>query len=142
MVIYMNSDYSLAILKDVLKAYKKVLSKEELKEFMASPLYLHVGYLASAALLARGYAISIGEFLSLRFLRSDELNEFLDDVGEDFDYFKEDTNEEMVNAFSQMEEFIKNNPVEAAENGRRWEEKITKIKEFHEQLQGSMQRGA
>ena len=48
----------------------------------------------------------------------------------------------MVNAFSQMEEFIKNNPVEAAENGRRWEEKVTKIKEFHEQLQGSMQRGA
>ena len=108
----MNSDYNLAILKDVLKARKRVLSKEELKEFMASPLYLHAGYLASAALLARGYAISIEEFLSLRFLRSDELKEFLDDVGEDFDYFKEDTNEEMVNAFSQMEEFIKNNPVE------------------------------
>lgn len=138
----MNSDYNLAILKDVLKARKRVLSKEELKEFMASPLYLHAGYLASAALLARGYAISIDEFLSLRFLRSDELKEFLDDVGEDFDYFKEDTNEEMVNAFSQMEEFIKNNPVEAAENGRRWEEKIAKIKEFHKRNEEYMQRGA
>ena len=140
MVIYMNSDYNLAILKDVLKARKRVLSKEELKEFMASPLYLHAGYLASASLLARGYAISIDEFLSLRFLRSDELKEFLDDVGEDFDYFKEDTNEEMVNAFSQMEEFIKNNPVEAAENGRRWEEKIAKIKEFHKRNEEYMQR--
>ena len=138
----MNSDYNLAILKDVLKAYKKVLNKEELKEFMASPLYLHAGYLASAALLARGYAISIEEFLSLRFLRSDELKEFLDDVGEDFDYFKEDTNEEIVNALSQMEEFIKNNPVEAAENGRRWEEKIAKIKEFHKRNEEYMQRGA
>lgn len=138
----MNSDYNLAILKDVLKARKRVLSKEELKEFMASPLYLHAGYLASAALLARGYAISIEEFLSLRFLRSDELKEFLDDVGEDFDYFKEDTNEEMVNALSQMEEFIKNNPVEAAENGRRWEEKIAKIKEFHKRNEEYMQRGA
>lgn len=138
----MNSDYNLAILKDVLKARKRVLNKEELKEFMASPLYLHAGYLASAALLARGYAISIEEFLSLRFLRSDELKEFLDDVGEDFDYFKEDTNEEMVNAFSQMEEFIKNNPVEAAENGRRWEEKIAKIKEFHKRNEEYMQRGA
>ena len=138
----MNSDYNLAILKDVLKARKRVLSKEELKEFMASPLYLHAGYLASAALLARGYAISIDEFLSLRFLRSDELKEFLDDVGEDFDYFKEDTNEEMVNALSQMEEFIKNNPVEAAENGRRWEEKIAKIKEFHKRNEEYMQRGA
>ena len=140
MVIYMNSDYNLAILKDVLKARKRVLSKEELKEFMASPLYLHAGYLASAALLARGYAISIEEFLSLRFLRSDELKEFLDDVGEDFDYFKENTNEEMVNAFSQMEEFIKNNPVEAAENGRHWEEKIAKIKEFHKRNEEYMQR--
>ena len=138
----MNSDYNLAILKDVLKARKRVLNKEELKEFMASPLYLHAGYLASAALLVKGYAISIEEFLSLRFLRSDELKEFLDDVGEDFDYFKEDTNEEMVNAFSQMEEFIKNNPVEAAENGRRWEEKITKIKEFHKRNEEYMQRGA
>ena len=138
----MNSDYNLAILKDVLKARKRVLSKEELKEFMASPLYLHAGYLASAALLARGYAISIEEFLSLRFLRSDELKEFLDDVGEDFDYFKEDTNEEIVNALSQMEEFIKNNPVEAAENGRRWEEKIAKIKEFHKRNEEYMQRGA
>ena len=138
----MNSDYNLAILKDVLKARKRVLSKEELKEFMASPLYLHAGYLASAALLARGYAISIDEFLSLRFLRSDELKEFLDDASEDFDYFKEDTNEEMVNAFSQMEEFIKNNPVEAAENGRRWEEKIAKIKEFHKRNEEYMQRGA
>ena len=138
----MNSDYNLAILKDVLKARKRVLNKEELKEFMASPLYLHVGYLASAALLARGYAISIEEFLSLRFLRSDELKEFLDDAGEDFDYFKEDTNEEMVNAFSQMEEFIKNNPVEATENGHRWEEKIAKIKEFHKRNEEYMQRGA
>ena len=138
----MNSDYNLAILKDVLKARKRVLNKEELKEFMASPLYLHAGYLASAALLVKGYAISIEEFLSLRFLRSDELKEFLDDVGEDFDYFKEDTNEEMVNAFSQMEEFIKNNPVEAAENGRRWEEKIAKIKEFHKRNEEYMQRGA
>ena len=142
MVIYMNSDYNLAILKDVLKARKRVLNKEELKEFMASPLYLHVGYLASAALLARGYAISIEEFLSLRFLRSDELKEFLDDVGEDFDYFKEDTNEEMVNAFSQMEEFIQNNPEEAAENGGHREEKIAKIKEFHKRNEEYMQRGA
>ena len=138
----MNSDYNLAILKDVLKARKRVLNKEELKEFMASPLYLHAGYLASAALLVKGYAISIEEFLSLRFLRSDELKEFLDDVGEDFDYFKEDTNEEIVNALSQMEEFIKNNPVEAAENGRRWEEKIAKIKEFHKRNEEYMQRGA
>ena len=138
----MEEKYKLNILKDILQFSKRKLNKEELKEFMASPLYLHAGYLASAALLARGYAISIEEFLSLRFLRSDELKEFLDDVGEDFDYFKEDTNEEMVNAFSQMEEFIKNNPVEAAENGRRWEEKIAKIKEFHKQNEEYMQRGA
>ena len=57
MVIYMNSDYNLAILKDVLKARKRVLNKEELKEFMASPLYLHAGYLASAALLVKGVFI-------------------------------------------------------------------------------------
>lgn len=138
----MEEKYKLNILKDILQFSKRKLNKEELKEFMASPLYLHAGYLASAALLARGYAISIEEFLSLRFLRSDELKEFLDDVGEDFDYFKEDTNEEMVNAFSQMEEFIKNNPVEAAENGRRWEEKIAKIKEFHKRNEEYMQRGA
>ena len=138
----MEEKYKLNILKDILQFSKRKLNKEELKEFMASPLYLHAGYLASAALLARGYAISIEEFLSLRFLRSDELKEFLDDAGEDFDYFKEDTNEEMVNAFSQMEEFIKNNPVEAAENGRRWEEKIAKIKEFHKQNEEYMQRGA
>ena len=138
----MEEKYKLNILKDILQFSKRKLNKEELKEFMASPLYLHAGYLASAALLARGYAISIEEFLSLRFLRSDELKEFLDDVGEDFDYFKEDTNEEMVNAFSQMEEFIKNNPVEAAENGRHWEEKIAKIKEFHKRNEEYMQRGA
>ena len=138
----MEEKYKLNILKDILQFSKRKLNKEELKEFMASPLYLHAGYLASAALLARGYAISIEEFLSLRFLRSNELKEFLDDVGEDFDYFKEDTNEEMVNAFSQMEEFIKNNPVEAAENGRRWEEKIAKIKEFHKRNEEYMQRGA
>lgn len=138
----MNSDYSLAILKDVLKAYKKVLSKEELKEFMASPLYLHVGYLASAALLARGYAISIDEFLDLRFLKEEELAEFLESVGNDFDYFKEDANEDIVKAFSQMEEFIRTHPLEAEKNSRLRKERIAKIKEFHEQIQSSIQRGA
>ena len=142
MVIYMNSDYSLAILKDVLKAYKKVLSKEELKEFMASPLYLHVGYLASAALLARSGSISMDEFLDLRFLKEEELAEFLESVGNDFDYFKEDTNEDIVKAFSQMEEFIRTHPLEAEKNSRLRKERIAKIKEFHEQIQSSIQRGA
>mgnify|MGYP002644669428 FL=1 len=138
----MNSDYSLAILKDVLKAYKKVLSKEELKEFMASPLYLHVGYLASAALLARSGSISMDEFLDLRFLKEEELAEFLESVGNDFDYFKEDTNEDIVKAFSQMEEFIRTHPLEAEKNSRLRKERIAKIKEFHEQIQSSIQRGA
>lgn len=142
MVIYMNSDYSLAILKDVLKAYKKVLSKEELKEFMASPLYLHVGYLASAALLARSGSISMDEFLDLRFLKEEELEEFLESVGNDFDYFKEDANEDIVKAFSQMEEFIRTHPLEAEKNSRLRKERIAKIKEFHEQIQSSIQRGA
>ena len=142
MVIYMNSDYNLAILKDVLKAYKKVLSKEELKEFMASPLYLHVGYLASAALLARSGSISMDEFLDLRFLKEEELAEFLESVGNDFDYFKEDTNEDIVKAFSQMEEFIRTHPLEAEKNSRLRKERIAKIKEFHEQIQSSIQRGA
>ncbi len=138
----MNSDYSLAILKDVLKAYKKVLSKEELKEFMASPLYLHVGYLASAALLARSGSISMDEFLDLRFLKEEELEEFLESVGNDFDYFKEDANEDIVKAFSQMEEFIRTHPLEAEKNSRLRKERIAKIKEFHEQIQSSIQRGA
>ena len=138
----MNSDYSLAILKDVLKAYKKVLSKEELKEFMASPLYLHVGYLASAALLARSGSISMDEFLDLRFLKEKELEEFLESVGNDFDYFKEDANEDIVKAFSQMEEFIRTHPLEAEKNSRLRKERIAKIKEFHEQIQSSIQRGA
>ena len=138
----MNSDYSLAILKDVLKAYKKVLSKEELKEFMASPLYLHVGYLASAALLARSGSISMDEFLDLRFLKEEELEEFLESVGNDFDYFKEDTNEDIVKAFSQMEEFIRTHPLEAEKNSRLRKERIAKIKKFHEQIQSSIQRGA
>ena len=138
----MNSDYSLAILKDVLKAYKKVLSKEELKEFMASPLYLHVGYLASAALLARSGSISMDEFLDLRFLKEEELEEFLESVGNDFDYFKEDANENIVKAFSQMEEFIRTHPLEAEKNSRLRKERIAKIKEFHEQIQSSIQRGA
>lgn len=137
-----DNNYNLAILKDVLKARKRVLNESELKEFIASPVYLNVGYLASAALLARSGSISIEEFLDLRFLREDELPEFLESVGDDFDYFKEDTNEDIVKALSQMEEFIQSHPLEAEENSRLRQEKISKIKEFHEQIQGRMQRGA
>ena len=142
MVIYMNSDYNLAILKDVLKARKRVLSEDELKEFMASPVYLHAEYLASAALLVRSGSISIDEFLNLRFLKEEELGEFLESVGNDFDYFKEDTNEDIVKAFSKMEDFIQMHPLEAGKNRDLWKERIFKIKEFYEQTNGNMQRGA
>lgn len=130
-------EYNLAILKDTLKARKRVLSEDELKEFMASPVYLNAGYLASAALLVRNGSISIEEFLDLRFLREEELGEFLEFAGNDFDYFKEDTNEDIVEAFSKMEEFIQTHPLEAKKNSSLQKERIAKIKEFHEQIQGN-----
>lgn len=137
-----DNNYNLAILKNVLKARKRILNENELKEFIASPVYLNAGYLASAALLARSGSISMEEFLDLRFLKEEELEEFLESVGNDFDYFKEDANEDIVKAFSQMEEFIRTHPLEAEKNSRLRKERIAKIKEFHEQIQSSIQRGA
>ena len=138
----MKNKYNLAILKDVLKAKKKILNSDELKEIMASALYLDTGYLASAALLVKSGSISIDEFLNLRFLKEEELGEFLESVGNDFDYFKEDTNEDIVKAFSDMEDFIRMHPLEAEKNRDLRKKRISKIKEFYEQIQGNMQRGA
>ena len=138
----MEEKYKLNILKDILKFSGKALSKEEMDELLSSPLFKNKNYFTSAALLVKRTAINIAEFLSLSKLPKEELNEFLEPVDDDYDYFKKVTPEEILEAFKEMEDFLKNNPEKALENRRINKEREEKIKEFYQCHCENIKRGA
>lgn len=63
----MNEEkYKLKILKDILKFSKSTINEEDLKELMASPIFLNKNYFTSGALLVKREAITMSEFLNLK----------------------------------------------------------------------------
>ena len=128
----MNEEkYKLKILKDILKFSKSTINEEDLKELMASPIFLNKNYFTSGALLVKREAITMSEFLNLKNLTREELKEYLDPVDDDFDYFAIIKPEEVLKAFKDIEEFIKNNPKKALENRRENQKRYQKIKEYY-----------
>lgn len=122
--------YKLTILKDILKFSKRKLTKEEMNILLSSALFQHKNYFTSAALLIKRGRITMDELLSLSKLKEEELSEFLEPVDDTFDYFAKVSPEEIMEAFKEMEEFLKNNPEKALANRRINKERETKIKNY------------
>lgn len=133
-------EYKLNILRDILKFSKRVLSKEELEMLISSPLFKDKNYFTSAALLVKKGSINIEEFLCLQKLSEEELNLFLEPMDDNFNYFLKVRPEDILNAFLDMEEYIRNNPVEALNNKRLNDERKTRIKEFYQIEQEQIKR--
>ena len=133
-------EYKLNILRDILKFSKRVLSKEELEMLISSPLFKDKNYFTSAALLVKKGSINIEEFLCLQKLSEEELNLFLQPMDDNFNYFLKVRPEDILNAFLDMEEYIRNNPVEALNNKRLNDERKTRIKEFYQIEQEQIKR--
>ena len=133
-------EYKLNILRDILKFSKRVLSKEELEMLISSPLFKDKNYFTSAALLVKKGSINIEEFLCLQKLSEEELNLFLEPMDDNFNYFLKVRPEDILNAFLEMEEYIRNNPVEALNNKRLNDERKTRIKEFYQIEQEQIKR--
>lgn len=139
----MNEEkYKLMILKDILKFSKRKLAKEEMNRLSSSALFQNKNYFTSAALLIKRGRITMDEFLSLSKLKEEELGEFLEPVDNDFDYFAKVSPEEIMEAFKEMEDFLKNNPEKALENRRINKEREEKIKELHQKEIEEVKRGA
>ena len=125
----MNEEkYKLKILKDILKFSKSTINEEDLKELMASPIFLNKNYFTSGALLVKREAITMSEFLNLKNLTREELKEYPDPVDDDFDYFAIIKPEEVLQAFKDMEEFIKNNPKKTTREPKRKSKEISENK--------------
>ena len=133
-------EYKLNILRDILKFSKRVLSKEELEMLISSPLFKDKNYFTSAALLVKKGSINIEEFLCLQKLFEEELNLFLEPMDDNFNYFLRVRPEDILSAFLEMEEYIRNNPVEALNNKRLNDERKTRIKEFYQIEQEQIKR--
>ena len=133
-------EYKLNILRDILKFSKRVLSKEELEMLISSPLFKDKNYFTSAALLVKKGSINIEEFLCLQKLSEEELNLFLEPMDDNFNYFLRVRPEDILSAFLEMEEYIRNNPVEALNNKRLNDERKTRIKEFYQIEQEQIKR--
>lgn len=133
-------EYKLNILRDILKFSKRVLSKEELEMLISSPLFKDKNYFTSAALLVKKGSINIEEFLCLQKLSEEELNLFLEPMDDNFNYFLKVRPEDILSAFLEMEEYIRNNPVEALNNKRLNDERKTRIKEFYQIEQEQIKR--
>ncbi len=138
----MEEKYKLNILKDILKFSRKKLTKEEMNILLSSALFQNKNYFTSGALLVKRESISIDEFLSLKTLREEELQEFLEPVDDAFNYFASITPEEVMQAFQDMESYIKNNPEESLENRKKNQERYQKIKEHYMNLAEEIKRGA
>ena len=139
----MNEErYKLNILKDILKFSKRKLNKEEMDILLSSSLLKSKNYFTSAALLIKRGSITMDEFLSLCKLKEEELGTFLEPVDDAFNYFAEITPEELMDAFKEMEDFLKNNPEQALENRRINKEREAKIKELHQKEVEEIKRGA
>ena len=134
--------YKLKILIDILKFSKRTLDEKELKEFIVSPLFHNKNYFTSGALLVKKGSITIEEFLGLGNLLEEELREFLEPVDDAFNYFASITPEEVMQAFQDMESYIKNNPEESLENRKKNQERYQKIKEHYMNLAEEIKRGA
>lgn len=128
----MEEQYKLKILKDILKDSKASISKEEIGEFMHSPIYQKKNYFTSAALLVKEDAITIEELFSLRFLRVEELSLYLEPVEDTFDYFKLPNSNEVFQALKYMEDYSIKHSFEALKNKERNEARYRRIKEFNE----------
>ena len=133
-------EYKLNILRDILKFSKRVLSKEELEMLISSPLFKDKNCFTSAALLVKKGSINIEEFLCLQKLSEEELNLFLEPMDDNFNYFLRVRPEDILSAFLEMEEYIRNNPVEALNNKRLNDEIKTRIKEFYQIEQEQIKR--
>lgn len=127
-----ENKYKLNILKDILKFSRKKLTKEELEKFILSPLYQNKNYFTSAALLLKRGMIGIAELLNLGNYHLEELQELLEPVDNDYDYFAKVTPEEILEAFKKMEEFIHNHPEEAMKNKEKNRARVEKIKELYQ----------
>ena len=138
----MEEKYKLMILKDVLKFTSKRLSKEELRNFAKSALFQNKNYFTSAALLVKRGRITIDEMLNLGTLQEPELSLFLEPVDDAYDYFAKVTPEEILEAFKEMEDFIKNHPEEATKNRELNKERAEKIKEYYKTQSSNLSRGA
>lgn len=139
----MNEEkYKLNILKDILKFSKKKLTKEEMNMLLLSALFQNKNYFTSAALLVKRGSITMEEMISLGTLKKEELSAFLDPVDDDYNYFAKITPEEILAAFKDMEEFIKNNPEQALENRHLNKEQKEKIKEYHHKITNDLSRRA
>lgn len=138
----MEEKYKLNILKDIVKFSKRKLTKEEMNRLLLSALFQSKSYFTSAALLIKRGRITMDEFLSLCKLKEEELSEFLEPVDNDFDYFAKVSPEEIMKAFQEMEDFLKNNPEKALENRRINKEREDKIKELYQKEIEEVKRGA
>ena len=138
----MEEKYKLNILKDIVKFSKRKLTKEEMNRLLSSALFQSKNYFTSAALLIKRGRITIDEFLSLCKLKEEELSEFLEPVDNDFDYFAKVSPEEIMKAFQEMEDFLKNNPEKALENRHINKEREDKIKELYQKEIEEVKRGA
>lgn len=138
----MEEKYKLNILKDIVKFSKRKLTKEEMNRLLSSALFQSKNYFTSAALLIKRGRITMDEFLSLCKLKEEELSEFLEPVDNDFDYFAKVLPEEIMKAFQEMEDFLKNNPEKALENRRINKEREDKIKELYQKEIEEVKRGA
>ena len=134
--------YKLQILKDILKFSGKVLSAEEKDLLFSSALYRNKEYFVSAALLVKNNSITIDEFLSLSMLNKEELNEFLEPTEETFNYFAIVTPEEVLSSLKEIEDFLKNNPLEYEKSKEIQMQRIAKIKELNQSQKGRFKRGA
>ena len=138
----MEEKYKLNILKDIVKFSKRKLTKEEMNRLLSSALFQSKNYFTSAALLIKRGRITMDEFLSLCKLKEEELSEFLEPVDNDFDYFAKVSPEEIMKAFQEMEDFLKNNPEKALENRHINKEREDKIKELYQKEIEEVKRGA
>ena len=134
--------YKLQILKDILKFSGKVLSAEEKDLLFSSALYRNKEYFVSAALLVKNNSITIDEFLSLSMLNKEELSEFLEPTEETFNYFAIVTPEEVLSSLKEIEDFLKNNPLEYEKSKEIQMQRIAKIKELNQSQKGRFKRGA
>ena len=138
----MEEKYKLNILKDIVKFSKRKLTKEEMNRLLSSALFQSKNYFTSAALLIKRGRITMDEFLSLCKLKEEELSEFLEPVDNDFDYFAKVSPEEIMKAFQEMEDFLKNNPEKALENRHINKEREDKNKELYQKEIEEVKRGA
>ncbi len=129
--------YKLNILKDILKFSSKTLTTEERDILLSSALFQDKSYFTSAALLVKKEAITMDDVINLAKLEKSELPAFLTPTEDSFDYFAKISPDKIMQALTDMEDYLLHNPIEALENRQKNEEQILKIKALAE----AMKRG-